>query len=245
MGDMADMYNYSYGDDIADMYDCTYGDDDIPSFGSDDPYSCLYRKNPFKPITTKQKAKRMKTKITLNNVRLSFPSLWEKNVFQGQEGKYVATFLFPKNGKTWEKLYKNLRAIEDYLISENKLNRIPKGDSNRAVKDGDEKDYQGYEGCWTIRASNEFRPGLYDRQALQVDKEDSPFYAGCYVNAEVELWAQNNKFGQRVNASLLNVQFVRDGEPFTAGRPGRPEFAPIENEEEWEEDETEAVDVGM
>ena len=35
-------------------------------------------------------------KIKLNNVRLSFPSLFHKASFQGSEGKYEATFLLSK-----------------------------------------------------------------------------------------------------------------------------------------------------
>jgi len=37
------------------------------------------------------------------------------------------------------------------------------------------------------------------------------------------LWAQDNQFGKRVNAELLGVQFVRDGEPFGGGKPATPE----------------------
>ena len=35
-------------------------------------------------------------KIKLNNVRISYPSLFRKGVFQGQETKYEATFLIDK-----------------------------------------------------------------------------------------------------------------------------------------------------
>lgn len=189
----------------------------------------------------------METKLTLNNVRLSFPDLWEKSKFQGQEGKFKATFLFPKKGPRFEKLAKQIRALENALIAEHKLTKIGKGLDKRALRDGDEKEYEEYEGCWSLRASNDFKPGLYDRQALQVDREESPFYAGCFVNAEVSLWAQNNQYGQRINATLLNVQFVRDGEAFISGKPGKPDFGPVddaEEEEPWEDDIEMADDAG-
>mgnify|MGYP001230954780 CR=1 FL=1 len=38
-----------------------------------------------------------------------------------------------------------------------------------------------------------------------------------YVNANIELWAQNNAYGKRINATLLVVQFSKDGEPFGEG----------------------------
>ena len=42
-------------------------------------------------------------------------------------------------------------------------------------------------------------------------------YSGCYVNAFVEFWTQDNNYGKRVNATLLGVQFYRDGESFSGG----------------------------
>ena len=37
-------------------------------------------------------------KIKLNNVRLSFPSIWRKSVYNGEETKFEATFLIDKKG---------------------------------------------------------------------------------------------------------------------------------------------------
>jgi hypothetical protein len=42
-------------------------------------------------------------------------------------------------------------------------------------------------------------------------------YSGCYVNASIELWAQDNKFGKRINATLMGVQFLRDGARLVGG----------------------------
>jgi hypothetical protein len=39
-------------------------------------------------------------KIKLQNVRLSFPSLFQKAVFEGKEGKFEATFLLDKENLT-------------------------------------------------------------------------------------------------------------------------------------------------
>ncbi|WP_244126983.1 ssDNA-binding protein, partial [Xylella fastidiosa] len=47
--------------------------------------------------------------------------------------------------------------------------------------------------------------------------QDGRPYAGCYVNANIELWAQDNNYGKRINASLGGVQFLRDGEAFAGG----------------------------
>lgn len=42
-------------------------------------------------------------------------------------------------------------------------------------------------------------------------------YDGCRVNAKIELWAQNNKYGRRINCTLLGVMFAGDGKSFGGG----------------------------
>jgi hypothetical protein len=154
----------------------------------------------------------MGKKIKLRNCRLSFPSVFKKAVFNGQEGKYEATFLFPKSDtETYEKI---MSAIED-IKKENKGAKIPK--DKLCIKDGDEIEYDGYEGMWAIKASNNSRPTVVNRDKTPLVEEDGVIYAGCYVNGIIELWYQNNSYGKRINANLLGVQFVKDGEPFGDG----------------------------
>ena len=43
-------------------------------------------------------------------------------------------------------------------------------------------------------------------------------YGGCWVNILVRPWFQNNKYGKRVNAGVVAVQFRKDDEPFGSGR---------------------------
>ena len=50
-----------------------------------------------------------------------------------------------------------------------------------------------------------------------VVEEDNIIYGGCYVNASISFWGQNNKWGKRVNANLYGIQFSKDGEPFGLG----------------------------
>jgi hypothetical protein len=58
---------------------------------------------------------------------------------------------------------------------------------------------------------------LINRDKSPVVESDEVIYAGCYVNASVDIWIQDNNFGKRVNGNLHGVQFVRAGEPFGAG----------------------------
>ena len=82
------------------------------------------------------------------------------------------------------------------------------------IQNGDHKEYDGYAGNFSIKASNNRRPALFHSDKSGVAEEDGVFYAGCYVNAIINFWVQDNNFGKRVNANLMAVQFHRDGDTF-------------------------------
>ena len=87
------------------------------------------------------------------------------------------------------------------------------------IRDGNEKpDIEGYgDGVFFLKAKNSTSPEIVDRNFTRLTEADKKFYAGCYVNASIELWIRDNKYGKRINASLRGVQFVKDGEPFSGG----------------------------
>jgi hypothetical protein len=166
--------------------------------------------------------------VTIKNGRLSFPSLFKKSEFNGVAGKYEATILFPKSDKeTYDKI---MKLIEDCKTA-NKLGKVPS--DKLFIKDGDEIEYDGYAGMWAVKGSNNKRPTVVDRDKSPLTEEDEKLYAGCYVNAILEPWGQNNQFGKRVNANILGVQFVKDGEPFGDGgtKVSDDDFEDFEDEE--------------
>lgn len=154
----------------------------------------------------------MANTVKLKNVRLSFPSLFKKSSFEGNEGKFEGTFLFPKSDKETEKIVRD--AIEA-CKKETNNSKVP--ESKLCIKDGDEFEYDGYAGMWAVKAGNNKRPTVIGKDRSPLAEEDGVLYAGCYVNAIIEPWSQNNKYGKRINANLLGVQFAKDGEPFGDG----------------------------
>ncbi len=156
-----------------------------------------------------KKAKNMK--IQLKNVRLSFPSLFQKASFNGVEGKYEATFLIPKSDT------KTKTAIDEAINKAIAEANIKVPSDKRCLQNGDDKDYDGYADHWTFKAANSRRPVVIDRDKAPLIEEDGRPYAGCFVNAIVEVWIQNNTYGKRVNANLHGVQFLKDGDSFGAG----------------------------
>jgi hypothetical protein len=86
------------------------------------------------------------------------------------------------------------------------------------LHDGDAKaDKEGYKGNLYISASNKLKPLVIDGLKQPIDANSGLVYSGCFVNAEVEIWAQDNKFGKRMNASLRGVQKLRDGPRLSGG----------------------------
>lgn len=149
------------------------------------------------------------SKMKLENVRLSFPSVFKRVSFQGNEGKFEATFLLDKE-KDAEQIEMIEKAIQK-AIKEAKL-KIPK--DKWCLKDGDDSEYDGYEGCMSFKAATSRRPTVINRDKTPLVEDDKVIYAGCYVNAIVDIWIQNNQYGKRVNGNLYGIQFMADGEAF-------------------------------
>ena len=150
----------------------------------------------------------MANKVMMQNVRLSFPSIFKRSSFNGQEGKFEATLLLDKEDT---KTYDKLQALIADALKEAKF-KVPK--DKWFLKDGNDSEYDGYEGNWSIKAANNQRPLIIDKDKTPLAEDDGKPYAGCYVNAQIGVWIQNNNYGKRVNANLYGIQFVKDGETF-------------------------------
>lgn len=177
------------------------------------------------------------SKVVLKNVRLSFPDLFNPKSFQdGDEPKYRASFLIPKEDE------KQLAAIEAAVKetaeakwgkkAESVLKSI-RGNANKfCFRDGEEKDYDGYAGNMALSANNKARPLVIDRDKTPLTAADGKPYAGCYVNATLEVFAYD-KPANGISCSLKGVQFVKDGDAFGGGAPASPdEFEDLGVDEE-------------
>lgn len=161
------------------------------------------------------------SKIKMQAARLSFPSLFNTAKFGGEDtGKYEATFVLDKVEHA--DTIASIKAQIDRLMKEELKSKIPS--DKLCLKDGDEMGRPEFEGKYTIKASTKKRPLVINRDKSAIGESDNIVYAGCYVNAIVSLWAQNNTWGRRINAQLDGVQFCRDGEPFGDGGVSVDEF---------------------
>lgn len=168
--------------------------------------------------------------VKLPGVRLSFPHLFQPHSMEeGQEKKYSATFLLDE--KEHGKLLEQIDALIDRLALDEFKKKVS---FKRCLRDGNEKiELEGYgDGKFFISAASKVRRAVVDHDLTPIIEEDGKIYAGCYVNASIRLWVQNNQWGKRVNAELRAVQFLKDGESFGAGKVNvEDEFDAIEGDE--------------
>ena len=129
--------------------------------------------------------------------------------------KFDATFLLDKGEH--KTLIAEIQTAIKTLAKDKLKGKVP-DDDRLCLKDGDETERPEQQGCFVIKASTKRRVPILDRDQTPVTEEDNVIYAGCYVNAFITLWVQNNAFGKRINASLDGVMFAGPGEPF--GPPG-------------------------
>ena len=160
-------------------------------------------------------------KVKLNNVRLAFPQLFEAATVNG-EGKpaYSATFIFPSDHPDVNTIQDAIDKVADekWGMKASDILKALRASGKLALRNGDEKShYSGFGGNLYISARNAVRPTVLDANKSPLTAADGRPYAGSYVNAVVDLWAQDNGYGKRINASLSGVQFVRDGEAFSGG----------------------------
>lgn len=173
-------------------------------------------------------------KIKLNDVRLSFPNLWAAKEFKPGDGKfrYDATFLIEPGSENDKKIRDAIKAAgeETWGAKGEKTLRAIEGQANKyAYQDGDLKEYDGYEGMWFLACHSKVRPLVIDRRPKLPDgspniltEADGKPYAGCYVNATVEIYAQKGE-NPGLRASFTGVQFVRDGDAFGGGSAAKAE----------------------
>lgn len=160
-------------------------------------------------------------KLKIENARLGFPALHEPKTVNGEgEPAFSATFLLPPNHPAIKTLREAFEAIgkDKWGAKWPTVKKEIEAKDRYCLHDGDTKaDYANFAGNFFVSARNKTRPLVIDRDKSPLTAADGRPYAGCYVHASIELWAQDNNYGKRINASLRGVQFYKDGDAFAGG----------------------------
>lgn len=171
-------------------------------------------------------------KIRIENVRLAFPDLFEPKTFGEGKPAYSAKFIVDPTSA-------NVKVIEDAIkaVAKEKWGEKAEGvlgvinDAKKSAwtrgpyrnsKTGDV--YDGFDGMFHLNArtgGDKAAPKAYSRDKREVSARDGLFYPGCYVDASLDIYAQDHpQYGRRINCGLLAVRFVADGDSFGGGGGG-------------------------
>lgn len=177
-------------------------------------------------------AKELKaTEVVTPKFRVSFPEVFEAKSFQDQPAKFSIQMLFDK--KT------DLAAIKKAMAAAVKEhygdNAPPKGLTS-PLKDGDEKDLDGYAGTLVVSASSKFKPDVVDQKGEPILAQ-TDFYAGCYARAFITAYVYEVKdpknpktiLKKGIGFYLGHVQKLADGEPFTKRTKSDDVFDAVED----------------
>lgn len=165
--------------------------------------------------------------IIIRGARLAFhDALWEAKQYEGQGPfKYRTNFLIPADDAQRKVIGKAIVEVAKAKWGEKAKAVLDATNAQQKICfiDGDTKEYNGYAGNWALTATRDVGDGPVqicgNSLKQKISSQDGIIYSGCYVNGKVDLWAQDNKFGKTVRATLIAVQFVKDGESFGGAAP--------------------------
>lgn len=183
------------------------------------------------------------TVVSLQNVRLAFPAVFAPQAFGDGNPAYGAKLIVEPGSPNTAVIRKALaeaakaqwgdkaETIVKQLMSDKKSAWTEGPYRN---KDGDV--YDGFEGNYFLSTRSEkLRPTALSRDKQPVTEADGVIYAGCYVDASVDIYMQDSpKWGRRINAVLRGVRFRKDGDAFGgSSAAGASDFADLDDDEDF------------
>lgn len=185
-------------------------------------------------------------RMTLKNVRLAFGAIYAPKAFGDGDPAYGGKFIVPPDHPQIAELRAAVKAAakekwnekaDGVLAVLKKDNKIAWVEAPYLNKNGDPWD--GFEGNFYLSTRNggdtPTKPSAFAADNTPAGADSGIIYNGCYVDASVDIYPQDNAYGRRVNCSLRGVRFAGPGESFGGGAPASAdEFgAPTESAEDF------------
>lgn len=184
-------------------------------------------------------------KMTLENARMCFPNVFVAKAFgDNPVPDYNALFLLAPGHKSIKELEKNMLQVakDKWGAKGETYYKDLKLKDRLCLHNGDLKEtLEGFAGNMYVSARSKVKPSTRDRDRSELKLEDgtsSKLYSGCMVYAYIEIWAQDNKYGKRINATLRGVQFFDDNDAFAGGAAPASEDEMADLSTESEDDPT-------
>lgn len=179
----------------------------------------------------------MGIKVKLEDVRIAFCETVlgaQKDYQNNGVFRSSATFLLPKGGAMDKRVDAAIKAAAEEKFGKKAAAILEslKGNSNKyCYQNGDLKEYDGFSGMMALashRKQSDGRPLVVDQKKLPVTEDNGRLFAGMYVNATVEIYAQDGQ-NSGIRCGLTAIQLLRDGDSFGgASAPNADAFDSIE-----------------
>lgn len=189
------------------------------------------------------------TNIITPIFRLSFPHVWEKKYNElAKRDQFDITMMFDKKNSTID-----LKPMFDLMkkVAVHRFGNNCKG-LMTPFKDGDTHKAQSgelikeknpmYEGHMILSSWSKNQPGVVNGKNQIILNHDE-IYGGCFCRAQLNCYAYEMGSNRGVSFGLMNLQKIKDGDPF--GGRQRPEdaFSPVEEEQSFAEDQKPAASL--
>ena len=184
--------------------------------------------------------------IYFSGVRLSFPHLvTPQEQANEQTGvkriSYNGELIMPQDNPGFQQFMAKYGELALNAWKENAaavMQMILQDRKSRCFGRGEEKinkktftPYDGYPGMVYVTVGRDTPPQMIQDNGQPIDPNNSmayqqlarKMYGGCYVNAAVKPWIQQNKHGNGIRCDLVALQFCKDGEAFGDG--GAPDVS--------------------
>ena len=166
-------------------------------------------------------------KLTIKNVRIAFPAVFSPQSVGDGEPAYGAKFIVPPDHPQIADIRKAVESVSKTQWNEKAASVLKLLQADKKVawveapylnKNGEA--YDGFEDMFCLSSrSAKTKPSAFDNANRPITEADGLIYSGAYVDANVEFYAQDNKWGRRVNCGLRGVRFAGHGESFGGGAP--------------------------
>jgi hypothetical protein len=178
--------------------------------------------------------------IYFSGVRLSFPHIAapqeQVNEVTGTKRiSYNGELIMPQNHLSFAQFMtryhelalnawkENAVAVMQMILQDRKVRCFGRGEEKINKKTF--QPYDGYAGNVYVTVGRDTPPQLIQDNGQPIDPSNSmayqqiarKMYGGCFVNAAVKPWVQQNKHGNGVRCDLIAIQFAKDGEAFGEG----------------------------
>jgi len=172
-------------------------------------------------------------KIMLNRVQVAFLDIFEAVAVEGSDNpKFgIKLVIDPKNrahietldaailATAKEKWKEKAEAVLSKLTVLGKPKNIETCFVREPYPNRDGNPHEGFEGMYYVSATSPNRPLVIDRDKSPLRPSDGRPYGGSICNVQLEVWAQDNKWGKAVRAEIKAIQFVEDGPRFSGSAP--------------------------